>query len=336
MKYYNIPIFVPHRGCPFDCVFCNQKHITGTDSEVDEEYIRSTIEEYLKTLPKDGRMIEAAFFGGSFTGIDPDIQRRFLSTAHEYVKDGRIDGIRLSTRPDYIDKAVLDRLAEFGVTTVELGVQSMNNEVLKKSNRGHTADDVIKASELIREYPFKLGLQMMTGLPGDTPERSLETADKIIELKPDFVRIYPTLVVKDTCLEEMYKRGEYLPQTVNEAAELCKELLLKFNRAEITVIRIALQTTDEISPGGSVVAGPFDSRFRERVEVLIYYDRLYDLLKNIKAKKAVVLVNSRELSKAVGSGRENINKIREALGIEIKIKGSDAVEKGECLISEAG
>lgn len=332
MKYYNIPVFVPHRGCPFDCVFCNQKHITGTDNEVDEEFIKRTIEEYLKTLPKNGRKIEVAFFGGSFTGIDPDIQRRFLSTAHEYVKDGRIDGIRLSTRPDYIDKTVLDRLKKYGVTTVELGVQSMNAEVLKKSNRGHTADDVKKAVELIREYPFELGLQMMTGLPADTPERSLETADEIIALKPDFVRIYPTLVVKDTCLEVMYNRGEYQPQTVNEAAELCKELLLKFNSADIAVIRIALQTTDEISPGGSLVAGPFDSRFRERVEALIYYDKLYELLKSIQEKRAVVLVNSHELSKAIGGGRENINKIRDSLGIEIKIKGSDIVEKGECKI----
>lgn len=331
MKYYNIPIFVPHKGCPFDCVFCNQKHITGTNNEVDEEYIKKTVEEYLKTLPRNDSIIEIAFFGGSFTGIDPCIQRRFLSTAHEYVKNGMIDGIRISTRPDYIDETILKQLSEFGVTTIELGVQSLDDGVLKKSNRGHTADDVEKAVKLIRKYPFKLGLQMMTGLPGDTDARSLKTADGIIGLKPEFVRIYPTLVVKDTYLEIMYNRGEYTPQTVPEAVNLCKQLLVKFENAKITVIRIALQTTEEISPGGSLVAGPFDSRFRERVESAVYYDKLYGVLQNKCIKNTVVTVNSREISKAIGAGRENIMRIKNTLGIDLKIKASDSVEKGECL-----
>lgn len=330
MKYYNIPIFVPHKGCPFDCVFCNQKHITGTDGEVDEKYIQKTIEEHLKTLPKNDRVVEAAFFGGSFTGIDPNVQTRFLSAAYEYVKSGKIDGIRLSTRPDYIDVDVLERLKRYGVTTVELGVQSMNEEVLKKSCRGHSAQRVVEACKLIRKYPFKLGLQMMTGLPGDTPERSEETADKIIALKPDFVRIYPTLVVKDTYLEKMYKNGKYKPQTVEEACELCKRLLVKFTKANITVIRIALQTTEEISPGGSLVAGPFDPQFRERVESMLYYDKMAELVKNCAEKNICISVNNKEVSKAIGHKRENISKLWDAFGAKVRIKGDSLIEKGDC------
>ena len=332
MKYYNIPVFVPHRGCPFDCVFCNQKHITGADGDTDEKYIINTIEEHLKTLPKKDRIVEAAFFGGSFTGIDTTVQTRFLSAAYEYVKSGKIDGIRISTRPDYIDIKTLERLKLYGVTTIELGVQSMNEDVLKQSNRGHSAERVIESCGLIRKYPFKLGLQMMTGLPGDTPERSEYTADRIIALKPDFVRIYPTLVVKDTYLEKMYLDGRYKPQTVEEACELCKRLLYKFNKANIPVIRIALQTTEEISPGGSLVAGPFDPQFGERVESMIYYDKISELISGSGDKELCVLVNDKEISKAIGHKRENLVKLKSTFGVNVRIKGSDIIEKGCCRI----
>ena len=220
MKTYNIPIFVPHRGCPFDCVFCNQKRITGTQKEVTADDVHNIIGEYLKTLPSKNRRIEAAFFGGSFTGIPINEQSELLAAANEYLKKGDIDGIRLSTRPDYIDKEILDNLLKYGVTTIELGVQSMDDSVLKSSNRGHTRKDVINAVRLIKEYSFTLGLQMMTGLPGDTDEKSLYTADEIIKLKPDIVRIYPTLTIKDTFLEKMYLTGKYQPQSVDEAVNL--------------------------------------------------------------------------------------------------------------------
>jgi len=328
MKYYNIPIFVPHKGCPFDCVFCNQKRITGNSDDVDEGTVIKTVEEYLKTLPGENAKIEIAFFGGSFTGIDFDLQRKFLSTAYEYVKSGKVSGIRLSTRPDYIDKRILDQLLEFGVTTIELGVQSMDDTVLLKSNRGHSACDVKMAVELIRNYPFSLGLQMMTGLPGDTPLLSQKTADEIIALKPDFVRIYPTLVLKDTYLECMYKSGEYKPQSLIEAVTLCKILLKKFEDCGINVIRVALQTTEEISDKGCVVAGPYDAQFRELVEGSVYYDKIKEVLLDYKNKKAIIRVNDKEISKAVGRKRENINKIYEELGILLKIVGNASVVKG--------
>lgn len=331
MKNYNIPIFVPHRGCPFDCVFCNQKHITGQTDEVDENDVKNTIEEYLKTLPKEDVFIETAFFGGSFTGIDIDVQRKLLGAAYEYVKSGDINGIRISTRPDYISEEILDMLTEYGVTTIELGVQSMDDEVLKSASRGHTSQQVIDSVNLIRRYPIRLGLQMMTHLPGDTDEKSIMTAQRIIDLKPDMVRIYPTLVIKDTYLEKLYHSGRYVPHTVDEAVNLCKQLLLMFEAANIPVIRVALAVTEEISPDGSVVAGPFHSAFRELVESAIYCDKIVDAVKNSDADK--IGVNSREISKAVGNRKSNIEKIKEITGKTVKIYGDDTIKRGDIVVS---
>lgn len=328
MKTYNIPIFVPHRGCPFDCVFCNQKRITGTQKEVTADDVYKIISEYLKTLPSENRRIEVAFFGGSFTGIPIKEQSELLSVANEYLKKGEIDGIRLSTRPDYIDREILDNLLKYGVTTIELGVQSMDNGVLKASNRGHTREDVINAVGLIKEYSFTLGLQMMTGLPGDNDEKSLYTADEIIKLKPNIVRIYPTLTIKDTFLEKMYLAGKYKPQSVEEAVNLVKQLLLKFEKNNITVIRVGLQSTDEISENGAVVAGPVHSSFRELVESSIYYDIICDKLK-CNCKRADVYVNPKEVSKAVGNKRYNIIKIKQEKNIDIKICTDENLKKRE-------
>lgn len=328
MRRYNIPIFVPHRGCPFDCVFCNQKRITGIQTEVTFSDVCNTVEEYLKTLPKNNRKIEVAFFGGSFTGIPIEEQSELLSAAEKYLKEGVIDGIRLSTRPDYIDTVILDNLKKYGVTTIELGVQSMDNGVLKASNRGHTRGDVINAVNLIKEYPFSIGLQMMTGLPGDTEEKSLYTADEIIELKPDFVRIYPTLTIKDTFLEKMYYNGTYKPQTLENAVELAKKLMLKFEENNIAVIRVGLQATDEISENGSVVAGPVHSSFRELVESSIYYDIISEKLP-VECKQAKVYVNPAEISKATGNRRSNIIKLKNEKNIDIKIYPDERLKNRE-------
>lgn len=327
MKTYNIPIFVPHRGCPFDCVFCNQNRITGAQNAVTSENVHEIIEKYLETLPSENRRIEAAFFGGSFTGIPIEEQSELLSAANYYLEKGLIDGIRLSTRPDYIDKAILDNLQKYGVTTIELGVQSMDNDVLKSSNRGHNREDVISAVELMRKYNFALGLQMMTGLPGDTDEKSLYTADELIKLSPEIVRIYPTLTIKDTYLEKMYRDGRYEPQTLDNAVNLAKQLLLKFEQHNINVIRIGLQSTDEISENGSVVAGPMHSAFRELVESSIYYDIISSAID--ECKSAEVFVNPYEVSKAVGNKRMNIIKIKNEKNIDIKILTDNNLKKRE-------
>lgn len=328
MKKFNIPVFVPHKGCPYDCVFCNQKRITGNLKETTPTDVKRIIDEHLLTLPKTNRNIEVAFFGGSFTGIPIDEQSALMEQVKPYIESGEIDGIRLSTRPDYITRPILENLKAYGVKTIELGVQSMVDDVLKASNRGHTSKDVKDAVKLIREYGFSLGLQMMTGLPGDTEKHSLTTAKKLIELKPDFVRIYPTLTIKDTYLEKMYNKGKYTPQSLDDAVMLSKQLLLMFESANIKVIRIGLQPTDEINDNASVVAGPFHSSFGELVESAVYYDIIYNAVSKLSGDVRVY-VNPKEISKAVGNKRGNIIKIKENTGLNIKITGDLSLKKRE-------
>ncbi len=243
---YIIPIFVPHLGCPNDCTFCNQKSISGETKQVTQKDVKSIIEKYLKTFKNEDAYKEVAFFGGSFTGIEKEKQEELLKAAFEYVKDKKIDSIRLSTRPDYIDKEELNFLKKYGVKTIELGVQSTNDYILKKCKRGHTFEDVKNASKLIRRFGFKLGHQMMIGLPESTKLDELNTARDLAKLKPKMVRLYPVLIIKNTELEREYKRKEYEPLTVMQAVERCKELYYFFNRKKIQVIRMGLQSTDLI------------------------------------------------------------------------------------------
>ena len=245
-RQYIIPIFVPHLGCPNDCTFCNQRKISGQMKNVTENDVRDTIEFYLNNFKEKNAYKEVAFYGGSFTGINPELQEKLLSAAYEYIKEKKIDGIRISTRPDYIDKTVLKRLKKYKVKTIELGVQSTNNYILENCKRGHTFEDVVKASKLIRRYRFNLGHQMMIGLPESTELDDINTANDLIKLKPKMVRIYPVLVIKGTELEKQYNSGEYVPLTVDQAVERCKELCYLFGKKKINVIRIGLQNTDTI------------------------------------------------------------------------------------------
>lgn len=326
MRVYNIPVFVPHKGCPFDCVFCNQRKITGTTTDVTPNDVENIIEEHLRTLPREDRYVEVAFFGGSFTGIPMKEQSALMAAVAKF--GTQINGIRLSTRPDYISEEIMDNLVAHGVTTIELGVQSMDDEVLKASNRGHTAEQVRKAVEIIRKYPVRLGLQMMTGLVGDTREKSIYTAKEIIKLKPEMVRIYPTLTIKDTYLEKLYNKGLYKPQTLEEAVETAKVIMLMFEAANINVIRVGLQATNEISSEGSVVAGPVHSAFRSLVESSIYYDLIKSELDG-KSGNITIEVKSSEVSNAVGNKRANIEKIKQEFGINLKIRGNKEMNKRE-------
>ena len=208
-KEYIIPIFVPHLGCPNACVFCNQTKISGEQRQVRAKDVKDTIEYYLNNFKTNEREIEVAFFGGSFTGIDVELQKELLEAAYEYIKEGKVNSIRISTRPDYISKDILKMLKKYNVKTIELGVQSANNYILEKAKRGHTFEDVKKASKLINRYGFRLGHQMMVGLPDSTMLDEINTAKALVKLKPKIVRIYPVLVIKGTQLEEDYKNGEY-------------------------------------------------------------------------------------------------------------------------------
>ena len=213
-NYYIIPIFVPHAGCPHNCVFCNQDRITGVAEAVTAETVRDTINDYLETIKNKSATIEVSFFGGTFTGIREEKQRELLEVAKSFKDEELIDKIRLSTRPDYIDDYILTYLKEYGVDIIELGVQSLDDDVLKKAGRGHSVNDVIEASKLIKEYKFVLGHQIMPGLPGDTFEKDINTTKASIEMQPDICRIYPSLVIKDTPMEKMYKCKEYVPYSL--------------------------------------------------------------------------------------------------------------------------
>ena len=324
-KQYIIPIFVPHLGCPNECTFCNQRKISGQQKNVTEQDVRDTIEYYLNIFKSKKAYKEVAFFGGSFTGIDIDIQERLLSTAYEYIKSKKIDGIRISTRPDYIDKETLKRLKKYKVKTIELGVQSTNNYILKKTKRGHTYEDVKNASKLIRKYGFTLGHQMMVGLPESTRLDELNTAKDLAKLKPKIVRIYPVLVIKDTELEQEFLNGEYEPLTINQTVEICKELCQFFEKKKIKVIRIGLQSTDTIiSPdkkGSEVVAGPYHENLRQIIDSSFYYDILKQKLKKIdsRVKEIRITVNPTIINDVIGYKRENIKKIKEIYNLDVKV-----------------
>ena len=324
-KQYIIPIFVPHLGCPNDCTFCNQRKISGELKNVTENDVRDTIEFYLKNFKEKKSYIEVAFYGGSFTGIDSELQEKLLKVAYEYVKNGSINGIRVSTRPDYINRTILKRLKKYKVKTIELGVQSTNDYILKACKRGHTYEDVVRASKLIRRFRFNLGHQMMVGLPESSPQDDFNTANDLIKLKPKMVRIYPVLVIKDTELEKEYNAGNYEPLTVNQAVERCKELCYLFGKKKIDVIRIGLQNTDTIcSPtntGSEVVAGPYHETFRQLVEASIYYDTIVQKIKkiNTKAKEITITVYPQNVNNVVGYKRENITKIKEMYDLDVEV-----------------
>ncbi|RKD27813.1 hypothetical protein SAMN02745883_00184 [Caminicella sporogenes DSM 14501] len=330
-KHYIIPIFVPHEGCPFDCVFCNQRKITGVDTTISYRDVENIIENHIRTIGVSyDKHIEVAFFGGSFTGINIEKQRELLSAADKWYKRGVIKDIRLSTRPDYIDEKILENLKKFNVSIIELGVQSLDNDVLKQSFRGHSAEDVIAASKLIKKFDFKLGLQMMIGLPGDNIQKSVKTANRIVSCNPNFVRIYPTLVIKGTNLEKMYLKGIYNPLTLNEAVEICKELYKIFSKNNIKVIRMGLQPTDNIMEGKDVVAGPFHPSFRQLVISSLIRDKIVDVLSKYekKVRELIFIVNSKNISFVVGNKKENINYIKEKFNIgSIKIKEDNSILK---------
>lgn len=328
MRYYNIPIFVPHYGCPHDCVFCNQKHITGETQDVTAKRVKDIINEHLSTVKSENSRIEAAFFGGSFTAIDKDKQTELLEAAYSFVKEGRISGIRLSTRPDCIDDDIVERLVAYGVTAIELGVQSLDDDVLVASGRGHKSCVVKNAVDTIRKYPVELGLQMMTGLPGDTPQKSINTCKKIIELKPDCVRIYPTLVIKDTALEKLYRDAKYTPQSLDDAVSLVSQLMVLFRKNKIRVIRAGLAATDEISYGASLVAGPFHAAFGELAEGEIFYNRICEYMKNESSME--FLINPRDISKAIGNGKRNIKRF-ENQGKKVTFKVCEGIDIGDIL-----
>lgn len=282
-----IPIFIPHLGCPNDCVFCNQKKITAKAMPISKEDMAELIERNLKTILDRGiETIEIAFYGGSFTGIPMKQQQEYLSVAKAYKDKNLIQKIHLSTRPDYISDEILTNLKNYGVDIIELGVQSFDEEVLQLSNRGHSRESVFTASRLIQDYGFELGLQLMVGLPGDTYEKSIASAREAAKIGPAIARLYPTIIIRDTELFNMYQRGEYIPFSMEETIQITKEMYLILTNAGINVIRIGLKSTDLISENGEITGG-YHPAFRQLVESEIAKDQLESQLSELFARTAV-------------------------------------------------
>lgn len=323
MQHSNIAIFIPHLGCPNMCSFCNQRTISGeakapTIAEVKEILNKASDE------VKDKKNAEIAFFGGSFTAINREYMLSLLETASGYVGENGFSGIRISTRPDAVDNEILSVLKRFGVTSIELGAQSMKDEVLSLNSRGHSADDVRNASKLIKSHGFSLGLQMMVGLYGDNAEGAYYTAKEIIKLSPETVRIYPTVIIKGTRLGELYQQGRYIPMDFDEAVEACSKLLLMFIENDINVIKLGLHSSKDVEE--DMLGGIYHPSFKELCESRIYLKKAREMLKATeKTEEITLFVSPSAISKMIGNKRENIIILEREFNCRIKVKPDNAV-----------
>ncbi len=325
-----IPFFIPHAGCRHQCVFCNQKNITGQCAAVDPSTIAQTITTYL-ALVEQREPAQVAFYGGSFTALPIDVQKSYLEPCQAFISSGAIRGIRLSTRPDCITKELLSFLRNHRVETIELGVQSMDDTVLMRSARGHTAADAIHAVTLLQEQGFTVGLQLMPGLPGDSAGAFMATVRSVIGMKPDFVRIYPALVIKETPLEALYRSGHYTPLSLDEAVQWCKDAFLQFKPAGISVIRMGLQPSEELQRPGAILAGPYHPAFRQLVDSSILLDRMRAALQqHVQGSGAAFLLSHpSELAAAIAQNRSNIIALKKEFNLgELRVIANPGVKKG--------
>jgi len=303
-SYRVIPVFLPMLACPHRCVYCNQFVISGQPKLPSLDDVTNLIDRYLKTIPSDFHK-RVAFFGGSFTCLPEQIQNRYLEAVQPYLHEGLIEGIQLSTRPDYIDDHILQNLRSKGVTLIELGAQSLDDDILRRCGRGHTVADVENASRLIRRYGIDLGLQMMIGLPGDTKVTALRTASLIASFGANCTRIYPTLVVEGTALADDYLAGRYQPLSVEDAVDWCKDLYSFFQSAGITVLRMGLHPTKDLREGEHLLAGPFHISFKELVLTALWRDRVAAQIAEEGRADVTVVVPSGEINYAVGYSSAN-------------------------------
>lgn len=335
-----IPFFIPHVGCPFTCVFCNQWEISGEREAIQPEEIAGYIAAYLpKARLWPNREVEIAFYGGSFTAIPPEKQEQYLQAAAQQKKEGRVNGIRLSTRPDFINEEILERLSFYGVTTVELGVQSLVDEVLKKTGRGHSVADTLTATRLLRKHLFQVGYQLMLGLPGDNRSSARLTGEKAVKAAPDFVRIYPTLVLKGTTLATWYKEKKYQPWSLEQAVETAADWLGTFSFYGIPVIRMGLQAVKNLSPQQDLLAGPYHPAFGELVESRLFFKQLQIGLSELELQEETILTLSFHplaQSKVVGQKKLNLALLKEQYGIKkIKLVPQEKLAQEDLEISTA-
>lgn len=319
MRRTNLSVFIPHAGCPHRCSFCDQRVIGGSSTPPSPKEVAALLSEQQPRLARSETAAQIAFFGGSFTAVERGYMTALLETAAEFARrfPEQYDGIRCSTRPDAIDPEVLGVLKAHGVTAVELGAQSMSDEVLSANRRGHTAAQVTRAAALIREYGFELGLQMMTGLYRDTAERCLETARAFIAMKSDTVRIYPTVILRGTFLGELYARGEFQSFGFDETIDLCAELLERFDRAGIPVIRLGLHASPELEQNR--LGGVYHPALRELAESRLYCKKIKEEAEKLGTRRFRIYADRRFFSRIIGQNRENRVRL-EKLGFTFELK----------------
>ena len=314
-----IPIFLPHHGCPHRCIFCNQTAITGMQDHLPSPAkLKLCIDEFLEFKTKSRHPVQIAFYGGNFLGLESDYIKSVLAAATRFVVAGKVDSIRFSTRPDTIDPQRLDILKPFPVATIEIGAQSMDDQVLSAANRGHTAADTEKAADLLKARNYDVGIQMMVGLPGDDETKSLATGRCIATLGPDFVRIYPTVVLTGSPLAELYQKGDYTPWPLERCVALVKKLCLWFQDNNIAVIRMGLQPSEDLDKNAAVLAGPYHPAFGHLVHSAIFLDKAAAALASEKDNYDTVTlkVHPRSVSKMRGLNNNNVEILKQTFQIQ--------------------
>jgi len=332
-KPFIIPVFLPHAGCPHQCVFCDQAAITGENPALPStESLRKQVNSFIAYKSKQRKEVQIAFYGGNFLGLAEKTVRMLLQDAAAFVQAGKVDSIRFSTRPDTIDTVRLNGLKNYPVSTIELGVQSMDEEVLALSNRGHTARDTEKAVGLLRENNHQIGLQLMLGLPGDDENRAIKSAEKTADLSPDFVRIYPTVVLKNSPLSRLFQLRKYVPLSLEAAVSLTKKLYRVFESRTIPVIRMGLQASEELDAGTDILAGPYHPSFGQLVYAELFLDKARSLLQNLEnnPESITLQIHPRSLSRLQGIRNRNIQILKNEFSLHsIAIVTDDSMAENE-------
>lgn len=308
-----VPVFLPHAGCPHCCVFCNQSAITGADpspAPPDLDRVARQIESFL-AFSRLRSWVQIAFYGGNFLGQTPKTVQALLRKAEEFVSAGKVDAIRFSTRPDTVSPQRLDALAPFSVDTVEIGAQSLDDRVLERSRRGHSASETTAAVDLLKSRGYRTGLQLMIGLPGQDADSVMGTAAQAAALAPDFVRIYPTLVLAGSPLARWYRQGRYRPLRLDEAVSLAARMMRLFLAHRIPVVRMGLQATDALRPGSQVLDGPCHPAFGELVRSAVWLEQLKDALSGVGENGELrIRVHPRTESQLRGQKNQNLTHLK--------------------------
>jgi histone acetyltransferase (RNA polymerase elongator complex component) len=336
-----IPIFLPHQGCPHQCTFCNQNKISGSRSQLpSRDFLTKEINNYLSFKRDTKKTVQIAFYGGNFLGLPLQSIITLLDEAEKFIHVGKVDSIRFSTRPDSINNQILELMKNYTVSTIELGAQSMDDKILSFSNRGHTANDTSRAARLIQQQKIHLGLQMMTGLPGDDGSQSLATANQIAALHPDFIRIYPTIVLSNSPLALSYKKGNYSPMPLEESIRLVAKIYTVFTNKNIPVIRMGLQASDGLEEPGNILAGPYHPAFGHMVFSKILLEKIKKVLReknNIKGKRLDIYVHSTGISKMRGLKNQNIIALKKLFQLEsIRVLSDDAIPDDQPVVDITG